>query len=646
MSDSTNAAIEEFLRQNERKELLRFSTAGSVDDGKSTLIGRLLHDAKGIYEDNLASVKAASAKGSAGGEIDYALVTDGLKAEREQGITIDVAYRYFSTPRRKFIIADTPGHEQYTRNMATGASTANLAIILIDAQQGVLVQSRRHAFIASLLGIPHLVVAVNKMDLVDYQEPVFDAIRAEFSDFVAKLGIVDVRFIPISALKGDNVVDRSTRMPWFRGESLLEVLETIHISSDRNLIDMRFPVQDVLRPDRTYRGYCGSVASGLIRPGDEVMVLPSMKTTRVTAITSFDGNRDLAFPPMSVAITLADQVDISRGDMLVHPHNVPKVERHFEAMVVWMSETPMDVNRPYIVKHTTRVTRVRIDAVRYQVDVNTLHRLPSSGLGLNAIGRVVMTANQPLFYDPYSRNRATGCFILVDPISNNTVAAGMIIDREPSDRLPARMEQAAETRSSLQRHESRVGDAERAERLAQRPATIWLTGLVGSGKTGIAYALERRIFDLGGLASVLDGSNVRMGLSRDLDFSTAGIAEHLRRVAESARLINQGGLIAICAFASPVASLRAEAGEIVGRDRFVEVHVDAPVAWCESHDRSGLYARARAGEVRNLAGIDLAYEPPVSPDLVIPADRTSADEAARQILDVLRSKGIFPLPRA
>ncbi len=646
MSDRTDAAIEEFLRQNERKELLRFSTAGSVDDGKSTLIGRLLHDAKGIYEDHLASVKAASAKGSAEGDIDYALVTDGLKAEREQGITIDVAYRYFSTPRRKFIIADTPGHEQYTRNMATGASTANLAIILIDAQQGVLVQSRRHAFIASLLGIPHLIVAVNKMDLVGYDEAVFEAVRAEFSGFAAKLGIVDVRFIPISALKGDNVVERSGRMPWFRGESLLEVLETIHISSDRNLIDMRFPVQYVLRPDRTYRGYCGSIASGLIRPGDEVMVLPSMKTTRVTGITSFDGDRELAFPPMSVAITLADQVDISRGDMLVHPHNVPKVERHFEAMVVWMSEAPMDLARPYLIKHTTRTTRVRIDAVRYQVDVNTLHRLPCTGLELNAIGRVVFTANQPLFYDPYSRNRSTGCFILVDPISNNTVAAGMIIDREPSERLPARMESAAaEPRAPLQRHDSRVGEAERSERLAQRPATIWLTGLVGSGKTGIAYALERRIFDLGGLAAVLDGSNFRMGLSRDLDFSTSGIAEHLRRVAETARLMNQGGLIAICAFASPVASLRAEAGAIVGRDRFIEVHVDAPLEWCEAHDRSGLYARARAGEIRNLAGVDLPYEPPAQPDLVIPADRTTADAAVERILEILRGKGIFPRPR-
>ncbi|MEI6218987.1 MAG: sulfate adenylyltransferase subunit CysN, partial [bacterium] len=368
----TQMSIAQFIEENEKKELLRFSTAGSIDDGKSTLIGRLLHDSKNVYEDQLLAVKKASKEKTSVEKIDFALLTDGLKAEREQGITIDVAYRYFSTPKRKFIIADTPGHEQYTRNMATGASTANLSIVLIDARNGVMKQTRRHAFITSLLGVPHMIVAINKMDVVGYSEDIFNRIKQDFAGFAGKLRIPDIRFIPISALGGDNVVERSTRMPWYRGETLLEILENVYIASDQNFIDLRFPVQYVLRPDMSFRGYCGQVASGVIHKGDEIMVLPSRKASRVKSIVTFDGELESAFPPMSVTITLEDEIDISRGDMLVHKHNVPAVERHFEAMVVWMNETGMDVNKSYFVKHTTNLTRLRIDAVRYKMDVNSL----------------------------------------------------------------------------------------------------------------------------------------------------------------------------------------------------------------------------------------------------------------------------------
>lgn len=634
--------IEQFIVENEKKELLRFSTAGSIDDGKSTLIGRLLHDSKNVYEDQLLAVKKVSKEKTSVEKIDFALLTDGLKAEREQGITIDVAYRYFSTPRRKFIIADTPGHEQYTRNMATGASTANLSIVLIDARNGVLKQTRRHAFITSLLGVPHMVVAINKMDVVGYSEEVFNRIKEDFSGFAGKLRIPDIRFIPISALAGDNVVERSSNMPWYRGEPLLEILENVYIASDHNFIDLRFPVQYVLRPDMSFRGYCGQVASGVIHKGDEIMVLPSRKVSRVKSIVTFDGEIECAFPPMSVTITLEDEIDISRGDMLVHRHNVPVVERHFEAMVVWMNEAGMDVNKSYFVKHTTKLIRLRVDEVRYKVDVNSLKRTDAGPLGLNEIGRVVFTATTPLFFDPYEKNRATGGFILIDPISNNTVAAGMIIDREPVDQLPSRMTGGEAVNASLVRRDSRVLPDERVRRWNQRPATIWLTGLVGSGKTDIAYSLEKKLFDLGAVCMVLDGENVRLGMSKGLDFAPAGRTEHLRRVAEIARLANDAGQVVICAFTSPDILLRRQIAEIIGGDRFVEVYVEASAEWCEKHDSSGLYARARRGELKNLPGVNSSYDVPVRPDIILPVENISGDEAADRLLDMLRAKGIFP----
>ena len=432
-------SIEEFLDKDEKKDLLRFLTAGSVDDGKSTLIGRLLFDSKKIYEDQLDALERDSKRmGNAGDHIDYALLLDGLKAEREQGITIDVAYRYFSTNNRKFIIADTPGHEQYTRNMITGGSTANLAVILVDARLGVITQTRRHTFLVSLLGIKHVVLAVNKMDLVDFSEERFNQIVADYQAFVAPLGIPDVTCIPLSALDGDNVVEKSERTPWYKGVSLLEFLETVHIGNDHNLEDFRFPVQYVLRPDLNFRGFCGKVASGVLHKGDEIVALPSGKRSHIKSIVTYDGELDYAFPPQSVTLTLEDEIDVSRGEMLVHPDNLPIVDRNFEAMMVWMDEEPMDVNKSFFIKQTTNMSRTHIDSIKYKVDVNTMEHLSLENgkltketvpLQLNQIARVVLTTAKELFFDPYQKNKATGSFILIDPISNNTSAVGMIIDR-------------------------------------------------------------------------------------------------------------------------------------------------------------------------------------------------------------------------
>lgn len=637
------AEIEEFLRLEGGKELLRFSTAGSVDDGKSTMIGRMLCDSKNIYLDQLASVKRVSGQINNELEIDYALFTDGLKAEREQGITIDVAYRYFSTPRRKFIIADTPGHEQYTRNMATGASTANLAIVLIDARKGVLPQSKRHAFIASLLGIPHILVAVNKMDLVDYDEAVFQAIRDDFRRFAAKLMIPDLRFIPVSALHGDNLLTRSERTPWYRGESLMDILESITIVNDRNLVDLRFPVQLVLRPHLDFRGYAGTVASGVIRKGEPVLVLPSMKMTRVKAIHSWEGELEAAFPPLSVTVTLEDEIDISRGDMLVHRHNLPRNERRFEAMVVWMSDTPLDPTRQYLIKHTTRTVKATVDKIMYRVDVNSLTRSnDTQSLRLNEIGRVIFSAAQPLFYDPYTKNRATGSFILIDTISNNTMGAGMMIDREPPEQMTARMDKPAVVDVAMVPRRSRVSAAERSLRLKQKPVTLWLTGLVGAGKTELAFELEARLFAAGAVPVVLDGENMRLGLSRDLDFSEANRTEHLRRVGEVCRMFNDSGLIAIGAFTSPTADGRRGAAEVIGRERFLEIHVSSPLEWCRAHDSSGLYEKAERGELPNFPGVHAPYEVPEHPALVLPLHETGIPAAAERILTFLHEQGIFP----
>ncbi|MBW8016047.1 MAG: sulfate adenylyltransferase subunit CysN [Planctomycetes bacterium] len=626
------------LEQDKKKDLLRFVTAGSVDDGKSTLIGRLLYDSKGIYEDQLDAVKTASDRwGTVGGDIDLALVTDGLKAEREQGITIDVAYRYFTTPKRKFIIADSPGHEQYTRNMATGASTANLSIILIDAENGVLTQSKRHTFITSLLGIPHIVVAVNKMDLVDYSEDVYSKICEDYTEFAAKLEVADVTFIPVSALKGDNVVETSKNMPWYRGSTLLNHLESVHIASDRNLIDLRFPVQYVLRPDRTFRGYLGTVASGTIKPGEEVMVIPSGVKTKVKTVFSPDGELDEAFPPLAVGITTEDEVDISRGDMLVHVHNVPKVDRTIDAMVVWMSDEPLSLDKDYYIKQTTKAVSGRVSKLHYRVDVNTLHRSKETELNLNEIGRCVFTLSQPIAYDPYNRNRATGSFIIVDRITNNTVGAGMILDRVPADVSDVSISDSEPKSKHVTSQKSLITIEERIERMGAKPKTIWLTGLAGSGKTTIAYNLERKLFDAGQNSYVIDGENARLGFSKDLGFSAQERGENIRRAAEFARMLNEAGVITICSFLSPYESQRQLAREIIGTENYIEVYLSAPLDQCRKRAKPGIYDMASSGEIKNFTGVTAPYEQPENPDIVLPTHEFSVEMSVAKIIAFLET---------
>ncbi|MEA3285798.1 MAG: sulfate adenylyltransferase subunit CysN [Candidatus Marinimicrobia bacterium] len=597
--------IEDFLAQDERKDLLRLLTAGSVDDGKSTLIGRLLHDSKKLYDDQLATLERDSKRvGNAGEEIDYALLLDGLKAEREQGITIDVAYRYFSTSKRKFIIADTPGHEQYTRNMVTGASTAHLAIILIDARKGVITQTRRHSFLISLLGIKHVIVAVNKMDLVEYDQGVFEAIRDDYLEFTTRLDIPDIQFVPLSALKGDNIVDPGENMSWHHGPSIMNLLETIPISADRNFVDFRFPIQYVSRPNLNFRGFAGRLSSGILRKGDEVIVLPSGKSSTVKSMESMGQEVKFAFPPQSIMLTLEDEIDISRGDMLVRRNNQPQVERHFEAMLVWMDEAPLDTNQQFIIKHTTQKTKARIDTIRYIIDVNTLHRSEKSEFQLNEIGRVVITSSRPLLFDSYRKNRQTGSFILIDPLTNNTVAVGMIIDRVSSETLPSKIayQHGAEIDRSL------ITRAERQQQFGQQPLTYWITGLHASGKNELAYELERALFDQGKTVVVLDGAKLRSGLNRELGFDKADRDENLRRVAEMAKLLNDQGLIVIAVFISPDRETRLQVKEIIGSQTYKEIFVNTPLERCLEQDEKGLYQKADKGLLKHFPGVDISYE--------------------------------------
>ena len=635
--ENTNLDINAFLNQDEKKDLLRLLTAGSVDDGKSTLIGRLLFDSKKLYEDQLVALERDSKKvGHAGDEIDYALLLDGLKAEREQGITIDVAYRYFSTNKRKFIIADTPGHEQYTRNMVTGGSTANLAIILVDAKNGVITQTKRHTFLVSLLGIKHVILAVNKMDLVDYSQDRFNEIVAEYKNFITRLDIPDVHTVPLSALKGDNVVEKTDTMPWYSGKSILDLLESIHVSSDRNFVDMRYPVQFVLKPDNEFRGFSTSVASGIIRKGEEVMVLPSRKTSKVKSIVTYDGEVEQAFPPQSVTVTLEDEIDISRGDMLVHPNNMPRMERHFEAMLVWMDENTMNPNTQFFIKHTTNTTKGRIDTIRYKMDVNTLRKSDVDHFELNEIGRVVITTNKPLYFDPYKKNRATGAFIMIDPITNNTCAVGMIIDRMATKDLPSRITDGDVKK--IHKGQSLVSLHEREKRNNQKGSTIWITGLHGSGKNQLAFTLEKKLFDMGAVAVLLDGTSVRSGISRELDFSTPDRAEHLRRVAHMCKILNDQGIITVCSFISPSENIREQIAEIIGPDRFHLMYMDADIETCRQHGKDDLYAQAEAGKVHHIPGLDLDYDVPTTPALSL--NPTEID--GEKVLDYLSGKKIFP----
>ncbi|NBW95798.1 MAG: sulfate adenylyltransferase subunit CysN [Planctomycetia bacterium] len=632
--------IDAYLAQHERKELLRFITCGSVDDGKSTLIGRLFYESKMIYEDQLAAIKKDTGRyGTTGEEVDLALFTDGLEDERQQGITIDVAYRYFSTDKRKFIIADTPGHEQYTRNMATGASTADLAIILVDARHGVLPQTKRHSFLVSLLGIRHIVVAINKMDIVGYDQSVFERIRADYVDFAGRLELPDVHFMPISALKGDNVVNPSANMPWYTGSPLMPLLETVYIGSDRNLEDFRFPVQLVLRPNLDFRGFSGTIASGIVRRGDEVVSLPSRKRSRVRSIVTFDGELEEAFAPQSVTLTLEDEIDSSRGDMLVRPGNVPKVDHKFEAMVVWMSEEPLVPGRQYLFKQTSKVTTGAVSSLRYRVDINTLHRQPAPTLALNEIGRCAVTLTSPIAFDAYRRNRATGAFIVIDRVTNATVGAGMILDREPEDAAGDHWGDAAE--AHLHGQASSVTPEEREARFGQKPATLLLTGLTGSGKSTLARALERRLFDLGRAVAVLDGQNMRLGISKDLGFTAGERSENLRRSVEVARLFNDAGLICIGAFVAPDEAVRRKAAERVGSERFLVVHLAAPIEVCRERDTDGHYRLADRGDLANFPGVSAPYEPPVAPDLVLPTHEWPVAKCVDALVHLLESRGVI-----
>ena len=611
--------------------LLRLATAGSVDDGKSTLIGRLLYDSKAVMEDQLAAVERTSRE-RGNDYTDLALVTDGLRSEREQGITIDVAYRYFATAKRKFIIADTPGHLQYTRNMVTGASTAQLVIVLVDARHGLLEQSRRHAFLASLLGVQHIVLAVNKMDLIDWDQERYTWIRDEFHAFAARLDIHDVTTIPISALNGDNVVTKSSRAPWYDGPPLLSHLEDVYIAGDRNLVDVRFPVQYVIRPQTRehadHRSYAGTVASGIMRPGDEVVVLPAGKVSHITAIDGPEGPVSEAFPPMAVSISLADDIDISRGDLLARPQNQPAVSTEFDAMVCWMAdEAALEPGRDYVIKQTTRTTRVRVTALDYRLDVNTLHRDKSAtALKLNELGRVSLRTQVPLLLDEYSRNAATGSFILIDPETNVTVAAGMVRDTAPAATRAA-------TPNTV-RHQSLVAAGERLT----KGRTVWFTGLSGSGKSSVAVLAEQTLLEHGCPAYILDGDNLRHGLNADLGFTMADRAENLRRLAHVATLMADAGLTVLVPAISPLEEHRELARKVHSDAgiEFFEVFVDTPLADCERRDPKGLYARARAGEITHFTGIDSPYQRPKNPDLRLTPDHTAA-QLAQQVIDLLDS---------
>ncbi|MFZ2241232.1 MAG: adenylyl-sulfate kinase [Gordonia amarae] len=611
-----------------RNEMLRLATAGSVDDGKSTLIGRLLYDSKSIFSDQLESIERTSAE--RGDEYaNLALLTDGLRAEREQGITIDVAYRYFSTPKRKFIIADTPGHVQYTRNMVTGASTADLAIILIDARKGVLEQTRRHAFLSTLLGIPHLTICVNKMDLVGWSQQRFDEICSEFVDFATKLNVTDVTFIPVSALAGDNVVDASSNMPWYEGRSLLSHLESVYIASDRNLIDARMPVQYVIRPQRgdgaDHRAFAGTVAGGVFAPGDEIVVLPSGFTTTITTIWGPGGAKvDEAFASMAVSFELADEIDIARGDMLARPNNRPWVGRDIDAMVCWFAEdAELTAGTRYRVLCGTRESRAEITGLRYRLDVNTLHRDETvEALRLNEIARLTLRTQEPLMFDAYRRNRETGSFILIDEATNNTVGAGMIT--APVAKDPNIVWQTTKVSREQRPHQG---------------ATLWLTGLSGAGKSALAIELERRLVASGRPAYLMDGDNLRHGLNSDLGFSDDDRRENIRRTGEVAALFADSGAVSVVSLISPFAAERRLAREIHQEQGlpFYEVFMDTPLEECERRDPKGLYARARAGEITHFTGIDSPYEAPENPEAVVaPADGTPAEVAE----SIIRNLGL------
>ena len=610
---------ENLMTEYTQMDLLRFTTAGSVDDGKSTLIGRLLYDSKSIFEDQMEAIEKTS-RSSGEEEVNLALLTDGLKAEREQKITIDVAYRYFATPKRKFIIADTPGHTQYTRNMVTGASTADLAIILIDASKGLLTQSRRHAFISSLLGIPHLVVAINKMDLVEYDENIFDEIKQDFKDFAQKLNINELSFIPISALKGDNVVDKGDKMPWYKGATLLYHLENVEVEGHNNAVDFRLPVQYVIRPNQNFRGFSGRIASGRIRLGDELMVLPSKKTTKVERLVTMGHDLEQAQYGESITITTTDEVDISRGDMIVRKNNIPTRTQHVDAYICWMNDEPMELSKPYMLQHTTQTVQVQFDDLLYRMNVDRLSQENASKLELNEIGRVHFTTSKSIFIDPYSINKITGSFIVIDPATNVTVGAGMIRG------------EVKPTESSKQKISPNVvwepwniPREERESRNGHPAKVLWFTGPSGAGKSTIARELERKLWKEGKQTILLDGDQVRHGLCGDLGFSKADRTENIRRVGHVARMFFEQGSIVICTFVSPFKADRDAVQALFPEGSFEEIYVHASAELLKERDTKGLYEKVGAGELEGLHGYDKEFEVP-DEEHSLTLDTTSSDK--------------------
>jgi bifunctional enzyme CysN/CysC len=628
-SDLIATDIQAYLRVHEHKSLLRFITCGSVDDGKSTLIGRLLYEAKLVFEDQLVALAADSKKvGTQGGELDFALLVDGLAAEREQGITIDVAYRFFSTERRKFIVADTPGHEQYTRNMVTGASTADAAVILIDARKGVLTQTRRHSYIVALLGIKHLVLAINKMDLVGFAPDVYHKITEDYREFAQQLGLEGIASIPIAALQGDNIIAPSDRMPWYQGPTLLGHLETLESEDELQHRPMRLPVQWVNRPNQDFRGFAGTLASGVLAVGDAVRALPSGRTSHVSRIVTHDGDLPRAVAGQAVTLVLADEIDVSRGDVLCAADAPAGVADQFQATVIWMHEEPMLPGRPYLIKLGARTVTGSITAPKYKVNVNTLEHLAAKQLELNEIGVCNLSLDRAVPFDAYADNREMGGFILIDKLSNDTVGAGLI-------------KFALRRAENIHWQALDVNKRARAGLKGQRAGILWFTGLSGSGKSTVANLIEKRLHALGRHTYMLDGDNVRHGLNKDLGFTDADRVENIRRVAEVARLMVDAGLIVLVSFISPFRSERQLARELVQPGEFFEVFVDTPLADAEKRDPKGLYRKARRGELKNFTGIDSPYEAPQAPEIHLKTVLVSPEQAAEQILQTLQEAGML-----
>ncbi|GAA3706760.1 sulfate adenylyltransferase subunit CysN [Oceanisphaera sediminis] len=629
-SDLIATDIEQYLQQHENKSLLRFITCGSVDDGKSTLIGRLLFESKMLFEDQLAALEADSKKwGTQGEDIDFALLVDGLAAEREQGITIDVAYRFFSTDKRKFIVADTPGHEQYTRNMVTGASTADAAILMVDARKGILTQTRRHSYLMSLLGIRQIVVAINKMDLVDYSEQRFNEIVEEYGQFAEQLGLSNITYIPMSAFKGDNIVEPSPRMTWYHGTTLMGFLETVEVDDTRmQRAPFRLPVQWVNRPNLDFRGFSGSITSGVIKPGDRIRVQPSGKESTVERIVTYSGDLEQAVAGQSVTLTLADEIDISRGDVISIAEAPAETADQFESTLVWMHDDALLPGRPYLLKIGTQTVTASVTDIKYQVNVNTLEHTAAKQLELNGIGVCNLSLDRAIAFDDYQTNKDTGGFILIDRLSNTTVAAGML-------------HFALRRSQNIHMQHVDVNKEARALTKGQQPSVLWFTGLSGAGKSTIANLVEKKLHALGGHTYLLDGDNVRHGLNKDLGFTDADRVENIRRVAEVSKLMVDAGLIVLTAFISPFRAERRMARESLAEGEFIEVFVDTPLNVAEERDVKGLYKKARRGELKNFTGIDSAYEQPEAAEIHLDTTRLSADEAADAVIQLLKEKGVL-----